>query len=108
MNQAQAQAQAQALPQAQAQALPQPQAQQETMVFQAPFTAILAGPTSCGKTYWMKRLFDNLNTLIRPAPETIIWFYKRWQPIYSELVNTIPNIKFIQGIPPNIGEDSRV
>ena len=44
-------------------------------VFRHPFTIILAGPTSCGKTTWMKHLLQQAETMIRP-PEKILWFYK--------------------------------
>ena len=58
----------------------------------------MAGPTASGKTSWIKRLLENSNTMIAPPPEIIVWFYKRWQPMYTEMGKTIPNIQFIQGI----------
>ena len=36
--------------------------------------------------------------MINPPPRKIVWFYKRWQPAYSELQGTIPYIEFVQGI----------
>ena len=54
-------------------------------VLRHPFMMLLAGPTSCGKTTWMKHLLQQDETMIRPPDEKILWFYKRWQPAYTEL-----------------------
>ena len=67
-------------------------------VFRHPFTMLLAGRTSFGKTTWMKNLLQQAETVINPPPRKIIWFYKRWQPAYSELQGIIPYIDFVQGI----------
>ncbi|VDI38826.1 Hypothetical predicted protein [Mytilus galloprovincialis] len=44
--------------------------------------------------------------LITPSPERIIWCYKRWQPLFSEMQQTIKNILFVQGLPENLNDDS--
>ena len=74
------------------------------MIFQHPFTMMICGPTCSGKTFWVKNLLESRP--ITPLPQQIFWFYRRWQPLYSEIALTIPNIKFIQGIPHDIGNDS--
>ena len=71
---------------------------EDPFVFRHPFTMLLAGPTSCGKTTWMKHLLQQAETMIKPPPKKILWFYKRWQPAYSELQEIIPFIEFMQGI----------
>ena len=71
---------------------------ENAFVFRHPFTMLLAGPTSCGKTTWMKHLLQEAETMIKPPPEKILWFYKRWQPAYTELQETVPHIEFVQGI----------
>ena len=58
----------------------------------------VAGPTSCGKTTWINNLLQQAITMIRPSPHRIVWYYKRWQPMYTEMQQSIPNIKFVQGI----------
>ena len=63
------------------------------------------GPTSCGKTYWVKSLLEHANKMITPSPYKIIWIYKRWQPMYTDIEANIPNIEFIRGIPANINDD---
>ena len=84
-----------------------PPQQQQAMIFQHPFTMTVSGPTSCGKTTWIKKLLQNV--LIKPAPTRIIWLYRRWQPLYDELRNTVrPLIEFIQGIPLTLADDNFV
>ena len=39
-----------------------------------PFTAIVSGPTGCGKTAWVLRLIDNIREKIEPVPSRI-WYY---------------------------------
>ena len=73
-------------------------------VFKHPFTMMVAGPTSCGKTTWIKTLLENANTMIVPPPQKIVWVFKRWQPMYTEMQRTIPNIQFVEGI--STGDDN--
>ena len=44
--------------------------------------------------------------MINPLPERIIWCYRRWQPLFSEMQSTIKNILFLQGLPENLNDDS--
>lgn len=64
----------------------------------------VSGPTQSGKTYFVKKLLEEQR--ITPLPQIIIWIYKRWQPLYDEMLKTIPNIRFIQGIPNAIDKDN--
>ncbi|VDI78914.1 Hypothetical predicted protein [Mytilus galloprovincialis] len=71
-----------------------------------PFTMMLAGPTGSGKTFWMKTLLERARRMIKPSPERIIWCYKRWQPLFTEMQQTVKNIIFVQGIPDDLNNDS--
>jgi len=64
------------------------------------------GPTSSGKSCWMNRLLTRAQIMIEPPPERIIWCYKRWQPLFSEMQSRINNIVFVQGIPEQLNDDS--
>ncbi len=66
------------------------------LTFEHPFTMCIAGPTSCGKTTWLKNVLQH--GLISPAPTRIIWCYREWQPLYTEMLQHIPNITFVHGI----------
>ena len=72
-----------------------------------PFAMIVAGCTGSGKTYFVKDMLQSMR--ITPKPQRIIWLYKRWQPLYATILNTVqPEVQFIQGIPPDLDQDSVV
>lgn len=62
-----------------------------------PFTCIIAGPTGCGKTQFVKRFLTHVNVMIQPPPQKVQWFYGEWQEAYSQMRNM--NIEFIEGLP---------
>ena len=70
------------------------------------FTCMVAGMTGSGKTVWVQSLLQQAQNVIEPPPERIIWCYSQWQPAYSELLNTVPNIEFVKGIRKNLEQDS--
>jgi hypothetical protein len=59
-----------------------------------PFTAMVCGPTQCGKTRFVMQLIRNAN-FIYPPPERIIWCFGCYQDEYR---NT-DCIEFVEGIP---------
>ena len=36
--------------------------------------------------------------MIKPRPTRIVYFYKRWQKLYADMLDSMPNIEFVQGI----------
>ena len=60
-----------------------------------PFTAILAGPTGCGKTQFTFRFIREVSKLMSPSPEKIIYCYGEYQNLFSQY----PNVEFNQGLP---------
>ena len=73
------------------------------VTFQHPFTMTISGPTSSGKTYFVHKMLQS--DLITPRPDRIVYLYKRWQPLYDTMKETVPNIEFVQGIPSDIDKD---
>ena len=63
------------------------------------FTLLMAGPTSSGKTYYVKRLLEGGEDIIQNTPENIIWCYGMDQTLYHGMQETIPNITFVEGVP---------
>ena len=61
-----------------------------------PFTCMVAGPTGCGKTEWVKRFITHLQDMVTPVPTKIIWSYGEWQPSYHPLQD---RVQFVQGLP---------
>jgi len=54
-----------------------------TCKLQHPFTAVVAGPTGCGKSAWVLRLVDNAPEMIEPPPNMIYYCYGEYQPIFN-------------------------
>ena len=44
--------------------------------------------------------------MINLPPEKIVWCYSQWQPAYTKILVTIPNIEFVKGIPTALEQDS--
>ena len=58
------------------------------------------------KTFFLVELLKRTRTYLQPSPQRIIWLYKRWQPLYDVIKNTIlPRVEFIKGIPLNLEKD---
>lgn len=62
-----------------------------------PFAAIIAGPSSCGKTQFVLKFLKYLNEMCDTKFSEIIWYYSEWQHWYSEY----PYIQFEEGLPPS-------
>ena len=67
--------------------------------FVHPFTCLVVAPSGFGKSYWVKRLLAERNTLIQPPPERIVWCYKNWQALYSEIEELDSRIEFVRDLP---------
>ena len=63
--------------------------------FMHPFTAIIAGPSSSGKSMFCMRLIRNARECIAPPPERIVYCYSVYQPIFDKF----PNVEFVEGLP---------
>ena len=74
--------------------------------FEHPFTCIVAGMTGSGNTVWVKSLLTQAYRMINLPPEKIVWCYSQWQPAYTEILVTIPNIEFVKGIPTALEQDA--
>lgn len=71
---------------------------------QHPYTCLVAGPTSCGKTQFVKKVIEEGEHVVNGSAEKIIWLYGEYQPAYMELSSKFPHILFIEGIPENLNE----
>lgn len=60
-----------------------------------PFTAIVSGPTGCGKTVFTFKFISEAINMISPPPEKIVYCYGEYQPIFNEY----PNVIFNEGLP---------
>lgn len=62
---------------------------------QSPFTCVVAGPTSSGKTWFVMQLLAHVQAMIDPVPKRVVWCYGEWQQMYS----TVKNVDFVEGLP---------
>jgi hypothetical protein len=65
------------------------------LVWKHPFTAVVSGPTGCGKTSFVLKFIAYANQVIDPPPKHIVWCYGTYQDIF----NTVENVEFHDGIP---------
>lgn len=71
----------------------------EHVVFQHPFTMLIAGPTGSGKTCWITRLLANMNVMIKPNVSETIWFHGQDQESHKCLQKEFPRMDIVKGLP---------
>lgn len=54
-----------------------------------PFTCVVAGPTSCGKTSFVVQLVQQASQLINPPPESILWVHDDYQVVFDQLKDRV-------------------
>ena len=57
---------------------------------------MVAGPTGSGKTQWVTKFVEHIDTLVYPVPSKIIWSYGEWQSAYHGLP---PDVELVEGFP---------
>lgn len=74
-----------------------------TVQLETPFTMIVAGPSSSGKTSWTCHLLNNLNEMLDKPVQHIVYCYSEESSIRSVQKclneNALKKIKFVQGVP---------
>jgi hypothetical protein len=61
-----------------------------------PFTMIISGPTSSGKSVFTEKLLTSKMKIIDTEFHEILWFYSEWHPEIKELKSKIKYIKGLQ------------
>lgn len=67
-----------------------------------PFTCLVAGPTSCGKTTFVVEAVRQASRLVYPPPESIVWVHDDYQPVFDQLrdkVTFVDNLDDIEELP---------
>jgi hypothetical protein len=62
-----------------------------------PFTALICGPTGCGKSHFVTRFIQHLPALVNTPITEVVWCYSEWQDLYEANKNSI--VRFHQGLP---------
>ena len=70
----------------------------EDLLLKSPSVITVAGSTSSGKTTFVKNLLHNPSLWEKP-PNSILYCYSVDQPLYKDLENSLPNIRFHKDLP---------
>ena len=70
----------------------------EVFAFKHPFTCLLSGPTSSGKTVFVMKLIKDQVSLISPPVKKVIYCYSQWQDVFNEMRMDF-GVTFVQGLP---------
>ncbi|KAJ8018921.1 hypothetical protein HOLleu_42812 [Holothuria leucospilota] len=65
-----------------------------------PFTCVIAGPTGCGKTQFVRKLLTQ--DVIEGTPDRVVYCYGEYQSAFVELSDTIDKIRFVEGLPSDL------
>ena len=60
-----------------------------------PFTSVISGPTSSGKSVFVRRFVHNIKHMMTPKPDRILWCYGEYQTLYG----IVDGVDFQQGLP---------
>jgi len=74
--------------------------------FKHPFTLICAGPTGSGKTILIAKILEHHKIMFDPIPDKIIYCYSLWQESFLKMLESNPNIEFVEGMIPSVQIDS--
>ena len=66
-----------------------------SVIWKHPFTCVIAGPTGCGKTMWVKEFLKYKTSMMTPLPHEVVWCYGEWQTAYEEM----KDVTLMEGIP---------
>lgn len=67
--------------------------------FQDNSNMIISGCSGSGKTVFVSRLIEHHKEMFQTPPELIIYVYKHWQPLYSDLEKQFSNVVFLSDMP---------
>lgn len=73
------------------------------LTFKHPFTCMIAGPTSSGKTVLIRRILRHNKALIyfkdnKIQTLKILWAYGQWQKLYEEKIPDV-EVRYVDGLP---------
>ena len=53
------------------------------------FKLFISGPSRCGKTFFISKLLENIESFAKEPPETILYVYKVWQSKFDEMKSVV-------------------
>ena len=73
----------------------------EYIKFRHPFTCMVSGPTSSGKTFLVRDILKNFKLLIsidKPILN-VLWAYGQWQSLYTDPIADDVKVDYVKGLP---------
>jgi hypothetical protein len=72
-----------------------------TITWKHPFTAIVAGPTGSGKSYFVYSFLSQIDQMMDKKVSEVVWCYGADQALYDRIKESSKiKVKFFEGIPP--------
>lgn len=71
--------------------------------FETPCTISITAPSNTGKTHFVKKLLEHAEGTFTDKLSKIIYYHSAWQTIFGEIMKSISEITFIEGIPSHKG-----
>ncbi len=69
--------------------------------FAPPYSMLLVGPPTSGKTSWLARLLQHLDAIHTVPIARVLYCYDQYQPVYDHMRTLRPDrLEFCQGLPP--------
>lgn len=72
-----------------------PMSQQPLVPFKHPFSCLIAGPSQCGKSQFVFRILRDVDKMLCPPPERVIYYFAERQPDFDD----IHYVEFYEGMP---------
>ena len=69
----------------------------DVIPFFHPFTGVISGPTGCGKSHWVMNFIRNIDVMMKPRPDRIIWCYAEKQLDLEQELSSV--VEFREGMP---------
>src|SRR5258708_318336 len=66
--------------------------------FKHPFTCMVSGPTSSGKTVLVRRILSQSKYLVAGNINNVMWAYGQWQKLYNTKIDNVKCI-YNEGLP---------
>ena len=69
------------------------------IIFKHPFACLVSGPSRAGKSTLVLNIIKQHETLIDKHIDKIVYCYTRYQNVFDNLKETVPDIIFNEGLP---------
>ena len=67
--------------------------------FQDSSNIIISGCSGSGKTHFVSRLIKYKSCMFASPPTKVLYVYRHWQPLYSDIERENDNVQFIDSLP---------